>query len=65
VDHVFFARSSGSTCSRGTDSTRVNMSEQSSGSDRIALIEQLPTVTVVTPWRTDSPSAGAAMSSAS
>ena len=29
--------------------TRVKRSEQSSGSERIALIEQLPTVTVVTP----------------
>jgi len=41
------------------------MSEQSSASERIALIEQLPMVMVVTPCRTDSPSAGAAMSSAS
>ena len=65
VDHVLRARSSGSTWARGTDSTRVNMSEQSSASERMALMEQLPTVTVVTPWRMDSESEGAARSSAS
>jgi hypothetical protein len=65
VVHVFRARSSGRTWARGTLSTRVNMSEQSSGSERIALMEQLPTVTVVTPWRMDSESDGAARSSAS
>ena len=65
VVHVLRARSKGNTWARGTDSTRVNMSEQSSGSERIALMEQLPTVTVVTPWRMDSESEGAASSSAS
>jgi len=59
------SRRSGSTWARGTDSTRVNRSEQSSGSDKMVLMEQLPTVTVVTPWRIDSVSDGAARSSAS
>ena len=64
-DHDFFSRNRGSTCSRGTDSTRVKRSLQSSASERIALIEQLPAAIVVTPCRTDSLSDGAAMSSAS
>ena len=39
----------GNTCSRGTDSTRVNKSEQSSGADNTILMEQDPIMTVVTP----------------
>jgi len=58
-------RSRGSTCSRGIDSTRVNMSEQSSGSEQTMPIEQEPNVTVVTPWRTLSFRPGAASISAS
>ncbi len=48
------AQAAAAPAPRGTDSTRVNRSEQSSGSERIVLIEQLPTVTVVTPCRIDS-----------
>lgn len=50
---------------RGTASTRVNRSEQSSASASTMLMEQEPMVTLVTPWRTDSFSAGAAITSAS
>lgn len=55
----------GSTFSRGTVSTRVKMSEASSAALHTILSEQLPTSTVVTPWRTDSLRLGATISSAS
>ena len=59
------SRRIGRTFSRGTVSTRVKMSEASSASLHTMLSEQLPTSTVVTPWRTDSERLGATISSAS
>jgi hypothetical protein len=58
-------RKSGKTSSRGTASTRVNRSAQSSGGAVTNEIEHEPITTVVTPWRTDSVRAGASATSAS
>ena len=65
LDQVLCCCRIGSTFSRGTVSTRVKMSEASSAGEQTMLSEQLPTSTVVTPWRTDSDRLGATISSAS
>ena len=46
------------TCSRGMASTRPNRSPASVPSTWMVDSEQEPSITVVTPWRSDSDSAG-------
>ena len=64
-DQVFFCSSASSTESRGRASTRLNRSATSTVPEYTPEMEQLPTRTVVTPWRTDSPRPGETSSSTS
>ena len=53
------------TCSRGIASTRPKMSPASAPSTWTVDSEQDPSITVVTPWRSDSDSAGPSSTSTS